>query len=267
MKTLFRFTIYSLIALLLTACGGGGKEEPNKIRLGTIAGPETEIMEVAKQVAKKKYGLDVEIVQFTDYVQPNQALADGSIDANAFQHKEYLEQTIAAKKYPLSIIGKTFVYPMGLYSKKFYTLVYLTDNSSIAIPNDPSNEARALLLLQKAGLIKLKDGGSTKSTINDILRNPRLLSIHTLDAAQLPRSLQDISLAAINSNYAIAAGLSPEKNALFLEDKSSPYANVVVVRTVDKDKKKFQQLISSIHSKEVVEKAKKLFGENAIPAW
>jgi D-methionine transport system substrate-binding protein len=255
-------------AFCLTFCSSPKNQEAsNVLRVGTIAGPETELMEVAKKVAAQKYGLDIQIVTFTDYILPNQALADGSIDANMFQHLPYLQQTIAAKGYKLTPIGKTFVYPMGLYSNKVAHLNELRPNSIVAIPNDPSNEARALLLLEKAGIIKLKSGSDLKATPDDIIENPKQIKIKELDAAQLPRILKDVDLAAINTNYAIMAGLRPFRNALFVESNDSPYANIVVVRTSDKDNPKYTKLMDAIQSPEVLSKAKSLFKNQAIPAW
>lgn len=251
----------------LSCCTRSIQENPNEIRVGTIAGPETQLMEVAKNVAAQKYGLKVIIVQFTDYVLPNQALADGSIDANMFQHLPYLNETIAAKKYQLTPIGKTFIYPMGIYSNKIGHLKDLKDNSIVAIPNDPSNEGRALLLLEKAGLIKLKPDLALNATPRDIVDNPKQLQFKELDAAQLPRVIKDVDLAIINTNFAMMVGLLPSRNALFVESTDSPYANIVVVRTADKDKPKFAKLMDALHSPEVMNKAKELFQGQALPAW
>src|SRR3990167_7669231 len=144
----------SFILVLVISCSS--KESPNQISVGVVAGPESQIMEVAKEVALKKYGLHVKVVDFSDYVTPNTALAQGNIDANAYQHLPFLEAQIKANHYQMVPVGKTFLYPMGLYSKKIQSLSQLQDGAQIAVPNDPSNEARALLLLQKAGLIELK---------------------------------------------------------------------------------------------------------------
>ncbi len=262
--------LFSIILsfLFLANCSHTSSQQANnEIRIGTIAGPETELMEVAKHVAAAKYHLNLKIVEFTDYVLPNQALADGSIDANMFQHQPYLDETLAAKSYKLSPIGKTFIYPMGLYSKKIKNIAELPRDAIVAVPNDPSNEARALLLLEKAGLIKLKPGINLKATPQDILENRKQIKFTELDAAQLPRILADVNLAAINTNYAMVAGLLPSKDALFTENTDSPYANIVVVRTEDKNKPKYAQLMEALHSKEVVDRAKILFKGQAIPAW
>lgn len=268
MKQLFLGVAIICGVLLLTHCTQ--KNTPraaNEIKIGTIAGPETELVEVAKNVAAQKYGLNVEIVQFTDYVLPNQALADGSIDANMFQHLPYLNTAIAAKGYKITPIGKTFIYPMGLYSNKITNIGDLRQNAVVAVPNDPSNEARALLLLAKAGIIKLKPGTDLNASPQDITDNPKQIKIKELDAAQLPRVLADVDLAAINTNYAMVAGLIPTRDALLLESKDSPYANIVVVRTDEKDAPKFANLMAALHSPEVLNKAKSLFQGQAIPAW
>ena len=250
-----------LFIVLLSAC----QQQSNAIKVGTIAGPETELMEVAKKVALKKYNLQINIKTFSDYVIPNIALNDGSIDANVFQHQPYLDATIKSRGYKLVTIGKTFVYPMAIYSKKISKLSEIKDNATIAVPNDPSNETRALLLLQKAGLIALNKQHS--ATIMDIKHNPKNLQIKPLAAAQLPRSLNDVDAAVINTNYAILNNLSPKKDSLFIEDKDSPYANIIVVQKANKDNPKLKLLVQSLNSPEVMQKAKELFKGQAIPAW
>ncbi|PIZ04548.1 MAG: hypothetical protein COY58_03600 [Gammaproteobacteria bacterium CG_4_10_14_0_8_um_filter_38_16] len=252
-------------AFLLSACSH--KEKANEVRVGTIAGPETKLMSVAKKVALKKFGLHVKIITFTDYALPNQALEEGDIDANAFQHYPFLLSQMKAHHYAFAPVGNTFLYPMGLYSKKIKSLSELKPGSEIAIPNDPSNEARALLLLQKAGLITLQPKATINATIQDIASNPNHYKVVSLDAAQLPRVLQDVTVAAINTNYAVPAGLSPAKNALFAEKTDSPYVNLIVARAVDKNEKKIQELVAAYQSEPVVLEAKKLFGDSAVPGF
>ncbi|MHB1946912.1 MAG: MetQ/NlpA family ABC transporter substrate-binding protein [Gammaproteobacteria bacterium] len=254
-----------LSALILSACGE--TQDKNTLKIGTISGPETQLMEVAKQVAKDKYGLNIKIVEFTDYVQPNNALSDGSIDANMFQHQPYLDQQMKDRHFSLITVGKTFVYPMGVYSHKIKKLQALPTQAIVAIPNDPSNEGRALLLLQKAGIIKLKKTAGLYATPTDIESNPKQLNFKELDAAQLARSLPDVAIAVINTNYAIPAGLSPTKDAIFHEDHDSPYANIIVVRTDEKNDPRIKQLVASIQSEEVLKAAKEIFNDQAIPAW
>lgn len=255
--------------LLVTFLAGCYKSEshPNAIKVGTIAGPETRLMEVARHVAKDKYNLDIQIVEFNDYTRPNAALADGSIDANMFQHQFYLDKEVATKGYQLVALGKTFVYPMGLYSQKYHALADLPQRAIIAIPNDPSNEARALLLLQKAGLIKLKSTTDASAAPADILDNPKQVKIIELDAAQLPRSLPDVDLAAINTNYALVADLIPSQDALFLEDKKSPYANIIAVRQAEQNNPKLKELVAAFQSDDVAYVARQIFFGQAIPAW
>ncbi|KTD38640.1 29 kDa immunogenic protein [Legionella nautarum] len=256
--------IFSVLILLisLVACN---KPSPNTLTIGTIAGPETDIVEVAKEVAQKQYGLNIKIIEFNDYNLPNEALEDGSLDANVYQHLPYLQAAMKAHGYDLEAIGKTFVYPTGIYSTKIKSLAQLPEHATIAIPNDPSNEARALLLLQKAGLIDLKDENSV--SIADISNNPKHLVIKELDAAQLPRILADVDAAVINTTFAIPAGLSPTRNAIFVEGKDSPYANLIVIRRNSSKKPQLEEFVKAMNSPEVKNKANKLFGDSAIPAW
>lgn len=253
------------VLLLLAACRG--QDDPDVIRVGTIAGPETELMQVAKKVAKKRYGLKVKLVTFSDYNMPNIALNDGSINANLFQHLPFLTSQIAARGYKLTAIGAVFIYPMALYSSTLHSLNQLADGARVAIPADPSNEARALLLLQKAGLIRLKADSGINATVSDVAYNPKHLDIIELNAAQLPRSLQDVALAAINTNFAVSAGLSIKRDALFHEGADSPYANVLVVRSQDAKQKRFHQLLDALRSKAVLKKAHALFGDNVVAAF
>ncbi len=261
--------LFFTIVFSLTACNPENHEpieEKNVIKVGTIEGPETTLMEVAKKVAKDKYGVDVEIVTFSDYNTPNAALNDGSIDANMFQHKPYLDASIKAHQYKIMSIGRTYIYPMGAYSKKIKMISELPDKAIVAIPNDPSNEARALLLLEKAHLIKLKKKTFDVTPL-DIQSNPKQLQFKEIDAAQLPHSLDDVDLAVINTNYAMTIYLLPSRDALIVEDNDSPYANLLVVRTSQKDDPRFKKLLDALHSSEVEEKAKELFREQVIPAW
>ncbi len=253
-----------LSVILLTACNS---QDKNSIKIGTISGPETDLMQVAKEVAKNKYGLHLELIEFTDYILPNAALNDGSINANIFQHQPYLDQQIKDRHYKIVALAKTFVYPMGIYSVKIKTLTALPMGSSVAIPNDPSNEGRALLLLQKTGLIELKEKTALYATPLDIKENPKQLKFKELDAAQLTRSLSDVDIAIINTNYAVPAGLSPTTDAIFLEDKHSPYANLIVIRKDEENDPRMKQLISAVQSKEVLDAANKIFNNQAIAAW
>ena len=267
-KNIITFTTFLLLLSLLLLSCKENKKSPNEVLLGTIAGPETELAEVAKKVGKEKYNIDIIIKQFNDYQEPNRALDEGILDANMFQHKPFLNKAIDDHGYDFTVLGKTFVYPMGLYSTKYKTLSDIPNSSVVAIPNDPSNGARALLLLEKAGLIKLKPSKNEASySIKDIISNPKKLKIKELDAASITRILPDVALAAINTNYAVIAGLTPSKDAVFLEGKDSPYANVIVVKSQDIGNEKLDKLKKSLQSEEVVTKANELFKNQSIKAF
>lgn len=251
-----------LLLFSLVACN---KPSSETLIIGAIAGPETELIETAKEVAKNKYGLDVKIVSFNDYNLPNEALQDGSLDANVYQHLPYLQAAMKAHHYNMETIGKTFVYPVGIYSQKVKALADLPEKAIIALPNDPSNELRALQLLEKAQLITLKNSEGTG--LKEIASNPRQLQFKEMDAAQLPRVLPDVDAAVINTTFALPAGLNPARDALFTEDKDSPYANVIVIRKDSPKKAKLVLFVKALNSDEVKEKAKSLFGDAALPAW
>lgn len=257
--------LLALLTLLtaLTACKD--HSDPNTLTVGTIAGPETELVQVAANIAQQKYGLNVKIIEFNDYNLPNAALQDGSLDANVYQHLPYLQSSMKAHGFDLEAIGKTFIYPTGIYSKKVKSIKELPNQATIAIPNDPSNESRALLLLDKAGLITLKTTENVSP--KDIIQNPKQLNFKELDAAQLPRVLDDIDAAVINTTFAIPAGLTPSHDAIFVEDKDSPYANVIVIHRDSKKKNQLKQLVNALNSEPVKQKANELFGEGAVAAW
>lgn len=256
---------FSVFILALSLIGCSKHESKNTIVVGTIAGPETEIVETAKEIAHHKYGLNVKVVEFNDYNLPNEALANGSLDANIYQHLPYLQAAMKAKGYSFEVLGKTFLYPMAIYSAKHKSLKDLPKKATIAIPNDPSNGARALILLQKAGLISLKT--EENPSVHDITDNPQNIKIKELDAAQLPRALGDVDAAVINTNFAITAGLNLKRDAIFTESKDSPYANLIVIRKDSTKKDLLQQFLKAMNSDEVKAKAQHIFGAVAIPAW
>lgn len=262
-KKILKITFATIVSLNIISCGS--KSSPDTLIVGTISGPETELVEVASKVAKKEYGLNVKIIEFSDYNLPNEALQDGTLDANVYQHLPYLQSAIKAHKYQIKAIGKTFIYPAGVYSKKYKSIKNIPSNGIIAIPNDPSNETRALLLLEKARLIKFKKNSDI--SIKSIVKNYKNLRFQELDAAQLTRVLEDVDAAVINTNYAIPAGLRPSTDALFIENKESPYANLIVVKNNTKKSVKLNLLVKALNSQEVKAKAETLFGDAAIPAW
>lgn len=255
-------------SLTLVGCGPQ-KQDPDHIRMGVIAGSEQKIAEVAQKIAKERYGLDVELVTFNDYVLPNEALSKGDIDVNTFQHKPYLDQHIKDRGYKLVPVGNTFVYPIAGYSKKIRSIDELKDGDQVTLPNDPTNLGRSLLLLEKVGLIKLKDGVGLLPTVLDVTENLKNLRLIELEAPQLPRSLDDakIALAVINTTYASQINLTPEEDGIFVEDKESPYVNLIVARKDDKDTENVKEFVQAYQSDEVNAAAKKIFHGSAVKGW
>ncbi|EKO3579893.1 MetQ/NlpA family lipoprotein [Vibrio metschnikovii] len=253
-------------AIVLTGCGEKAVDM-NKIKVGVIAGAEEQVAEVAARVAKERYNLEVQLVTFSDYVTPNAALNDGSIDANAFQHKPYLDRQIADRGYKLAIVGNTFVYPIAGYSKQITTLDELATGSRVAVPNDPTNLGRSLLLLQQQGLITLRDDIGLLATVRDITDNPKNLRIMELDAAQLPRALDDVALAIINTTYASSINLTPEKDGIFVEDKNSPYVNLLVARQDNVNAENVQNFLKAYQTDEVYKAASEIFHGGAVKGW
>jgi len=268
--------VATIAAFALTGCGGDTKKTDsakpapsavrNSIKVGVTAGPHAEVMEAVKKVAAKD-GLTIQIVEFNDYMQPNIALNQGEIDANSYQHQPFLDNQIKDRKYEITAIAQTIIFPMGIYSKKIKKLDELKPGSSVAVPNDPTNGGRALLLLEKNGLIKLNPQAGLKATAKDIVENSRNLKIKELDAAQIPRVLDDVDAAAINTNYAMVAGLVPKKDSIAIEDPKSPYANLIAVRTKDKDDPVFKKLVKAYHSDEVKAFVDQHFKGSVVVAW
>jgi D-methionine transport system substrate-binding protein len=260
-----RFVLRLAAALGVVACFAGAVDAQT-IRVGVTGGPHAQVMEVVKQVAAKQ-GLDIKVVEFSDYVQPNAALAAGDLDANSYQHAPYLDAQVKDRGYPLVKVAETVTFPMGLYSKRVKSLAELPPGARIAIPNDPTNGGRALLLLQKQGVLKLRADVGLKATRFDIVDNPRKLKIIELDAAQIPRSLGDVDAAAINTNYAMEAGLKPKQDAIAIEGPNGPYANIIAIRAADRGKPWVGKLVAAYHSPEVKHYIESRFGGAVIAAW
>jgi D-methionine transport system substrate-binding protein len=254
-----------IIAAALAAFAAGSALAED-IKVGVTPGEHAQIMEKVAEIAKTK-GLNIEIVEFSDYVVPNQALNDGDIQANSFQHQPYLDNQIADRKFDLVSIGTTITTPMGVYSKKVKSLDELKEGATVAIPNDPTNGGRALLVLASKGLIKFKDNPGVKVTVADIIDNPKKIDFAEIDAAQLPRSLDDVDAAVINTNYAMEAGLHPKTDAIAIESEKSPYANVIVVRTADKDAPWAKTLVESYHDESIRKFINEQFKGALIPSW
>jgi len=242
-------------------------QAPHKIKVGVIGGPENELWEKIKEVAKATQDLDLDIIIFNDYMTPNIALNDKSIDANAFQHEPFLDEMVKSRKLAIEAIGKTFIFPLAAYSKKITSIKDLKPFAKVAIPNDPTNEGRALLLLDKQGLIKLKDPLKLLSTPSDIIENNLNLKIIELEAAQLPRTLEDVDLALINTTFSKAAGLNPKKDGLFQENSDSYFVNIIAVRSQDKDAPWVKKLLQAVQNEEVIKAADRIFDGAVLPGW
>ncbi|WP_176084353.1 MetQ/NlpA family ABC transporter substrate-binding protein [Martelella sp. HB161492] len=255
-----------IIAAAFAALATAGIAHAETKKIGVTPGPHAQIMEKVKEIAATK-GLDLDVIEFSDYVVPNQALNDGDLDANSFQHQPYLDAQVADRGFDIVSVAKNINTPMSAYSKKLASKADIPDGATIAIPNDPSNGARALLLLDDQGLIKLNDNTNLQSSVADIAENPHNFNIIELDAAQLPRSLDDVDLAVINTNYALEAGLSPVDDSLFQESTKAPYVNVIAVRTEDKDADWVKTLIESYHSPEVKQYVNDTFKGAVVPVW
>ena len=259
----------ALAMVVFAGCGGGEKKAAKNdapLKVGVTPGPHAEVMDEVKKIAEKN-GLKIQVIEFSDYVTPNSALADGEIDVNSFQHQPYLDNVVKDRGYKLVSVAKTMIFPIGIYSKKIKDIKDVGDNAVITLPNDPTNGGRALVLLEKVGLIKLKEGLGIKATPADIVENKKNLKIIESEAAQIPRTLDDVTIAAINCNYAMSAGLVPAKDALAREDSNSPYANILVTRENMKDDPRIAQLIKAYHSPEIKKFVNEHFGGSAFPTW
>lgn len=264
-------SLVSVATVLSTLVFAGCAQEENtqQLKVGVISGAEQQVAEVAQQVAKNKYGLDVKLVTFNDYVLPNEALDKGDLDLNAFQHQPYLQQQIKERQYKLVPVGKTFIYPIAAYSKHIRSLNELKAGDQIALPNDPTNLGRSLLLLAKQGLIKLKSDAHSQPTVLDVVENPKNLKLIELEAPQLPRSLDDkqIALAIINTTYASQVGLTPARDGIFVEDKDSPYVNLIVAREDNQQSENVKKFVQAYQSEEVTQSANQVFKGGALKGW
>jgi D-methionine transport system substrate-binding protein len=220
------------------------------LKVGATPEPHADILNLIKDDLAAE-GIDLKVIEFTDYVTPNEAVESGEIDANYFQHIPYLESFNTERGYHLVNAAGIHVEPFALYSKKIKSVKDLKKKSRIAIPNDPTNEARALLLLQEAGLIKLAPDAGITATVQDITENPLKLKFSEIEAASLPRVLSDVTAAVINGNYAIPAGLSAAKDGLFVEGSSSPYVNVIAVKAGNENTPAIKALIKAVQSEKV----------------
>ncbi|MDU1413263.1 MAG: MetQ/NlpA family ABC transporter substrate-binding protein [Clostridium sp.] len=269
-KRVVGLTLTFALGLTLAGCSGeknvgDNKKEDNKITIGVSPEPHKKIVNEAIKPLLEKEGYEVEVVEFTDYVLPNKALSEGELDANYFQHVPYLESTVSESGYDLTYTAKVHIEPMGLYSDKIKDFKDLENGAEIAIPNDPSNGARALKLLAENGLIRVPEGNLISA--KDIIDNPKNIKITEVDAEQLPRVLSDVTAAVINTNYALEADLNPLKDALIIENGDSPYANIIAVKTSDKESEKIKALTKAATSKEVKEFIEGSYNGAIIPSF
>ena len=259
-----------LTAVAVAGCGGDKKAAEKKpeqvLKVGVTAGPHAEILDEVKKIAAKQ-GLKVEVVEFNDYIQPNVALFQGELDLNSMQHRPYLDNTVKDRKYDLVEVAKSVNFPMAAYSQKIKKGQTIPDGASIGIPNDPTNGGRALLLLAAQKLITLKDGIGVRATLEDITANPHNFKFKELDAAIIPRSLADLDVAVINTNYAIATGMNPVKDSIFIESAESPFVNILVTKEKMKDDPRVKTFIKASQSEETAKFITEHFKGSVTPGW
>ncbi|WP_462417301.1 MetQ/NlpA family ABC transporter substrate-binding protein [Kytococcus sp. Marseille-QA3725] len=262
-RTVLTLTAAFASSITLGACGRGSGGDT--LRVGVNPVPHGEILTFVRDELAADAGLEIEVVEFTDYVQPNEALDAGDLDANYFQHQPYLDEQEEAAGYDFTSLGAVHLEPLGVYSEKVDDLAGLSSGSKIAIPNDPSNGGRALRLLADQGVLELEDTGDAAPTVGDVKDGGP--EITELEAAQLPRSLGDVDAAVINGNYAIEADLRPTDDALALEEaEGNPYANLLVVRTEDAEDPRLKKLAKLLAGKEVAEFIRSEYDGTVVPA-
>ena len=270
MKKILALVLALSLTFALASCGGGDDKKDDVIKVGASPVPHAEILEVAKDVLAEE-GITLEIVTFQDYVLPNEAVTSGEVDANYFQHLPYLEHYNSENGTDLVSVEKIHYEPYGIYAGKTKSIEELADGAKIAVPNDSTNEERALLLLEQEGLIKLKEGAGIGAKKLDIVENPKNLDIVELEAAMIPRSLEDVDLAVINGNYAISAGLSVKTDALAIESVDSvgadTFANIVCVAKGNEDSPKVKALIKALKSDKVKEFIEEKYDGAVVPVF
>ncbi|POR46119.1 MetQ/NlpA family ABC transporter substrate-binding protein [Bosea psychrotolerans] len=260
-----RAALAASAALALTLAVPALAQQTQLVRIGASPGPHAEILEKLKPLVAKQ-GIDLKIIEFSDYVVPNQALDAGELEANSFQNQPYLDNQVKDRGYKIVSVGLTVNFPLGIYSAKYKSWGEVPDGATIAIQNDPTNGGRSLLLLQDKGIIKLKDGVGFKPGPADIVSNPKKLKVIEIEAAQTPRSLADVAAAAINTNYAVDAKIEPT-SAILREDPKGPYVNVIAVRAADKDKPWVKTLVEAYHTPEIKAFVAERFKGAVLAGW
>lgn len=257
-RTFLALGLTAAAAAALSACGrkeqdsGTAEGGLKPVKLGTLSGPHAEVAEVAAKAAAKK-GLKVQVVEFSDYAQVNEALNARDIDANAFQHIPYLNKAIQSKGYKFTALGKTVIFPIGVYSLKIHSKDEIHDGGLVTVPSDAANQGRGLQLLERNGIIRLKERTGSHATVHDIVDNPKHLKFREVESANLGRTLPDVEFAVINGSWAVKSNLTPSRDAFLLEGADSDFANVLVVQTDSKDRPEFKILLESFESPEVKE--------------
>lgn len=266
MKKSAIITVGAIVSLAAILGLSGCAKKTSTLKVGATPVPHAELLKLVEPDLEAK-GIKLEIVEFTDYVTPNIALAEKQLDANFFQHVPYLESFATERKLSLESAGLVHVEPLGLYSKKFATVEALPKGATIALPNDPTNEGRALILLQAKRLIKLAADAGLKAGPAQVVENPKGFKFKELEAAQLPRTLVDVDAAIINGNYALESGLNPVKDALVLEGADSPYANIVAVRSGEAKDPRILALLEALHSQKVKDFILATYKGGVVPAF
>lgn len=253
-----------LLGLLLILAACGSDKDSKVVKVGTSTA-ESTTWNLVKELAEKE-DIQIEVIKIDDYVQPNLALADGEIDINAFQTVVYFDSFIEDRDLDLTAIGTTNIWPMGIYSKEINDLDELEDGSQVAVPNDPTNLGRALLLLEKAELITLEEGFDGTGGVENIVDNPKNLDVTPVDSGQTARSLDDVTLALINSDKAIGAGFNPTNDPVFREDENNKaYVNIIAAQTDRKDDEVLNKIVEIYHTDEVKEFIEEEFEGAAVP--
>lgn len=280
-KTTKLFITMLVVLFILTSCAAKPNSDLNnsssseqssettKIKIGVVGTNEEEIWKFVKEKVVQD-NIELDIVVFTDYNQPNDALANGDIDLNAFQHYIFLDSYNKERNSDLTVIGETYISPLGIYSQKIKDVSEIKDGDTIAIPNDPTNGGRALLLLQSANLIKVDPSKGDTPTVNDIVENPLNLNVSELDASQTARALPDVAAAIINGGIAVDAGLNPPSDAIFLEkltSTSKPYINIIATRAADKDIDSYKKVVEAFRQEDTAKVIEAVTKGACIPIW
>jgi D-methionine transport system substrate-binding protein len=269
-KNLLSIILSGSLLFSLVGCQGKESKTENKVvKVGVVGESSDQWEPVIKNLAKE--GITVELVPFSDYSQPNQALADKEIDLNSFQHYAYLKKDVADRGFDLSVIGETLIAPLGVYSSKIKSVNELKDGDSIAIPSDATNGGRALKVLEAAGVIKVKESAGYTPTLDDIVENTKNIKFVEVEAAQTPRLLEDVAAALINGGHAVDAGFNPKEDSIYLEEvkkgSDNPYINVIVARSEDKDNEVYKKVVEEFRTDEVAKVIEEVYKGAYIPTW